>query len=59
MLVFISDIHLTDGSSGETIKSTAFKIFSDNLKQLVKSVKKSNLEEVKLVLQGHSIWWSG
>ena len=52
MLVFISDIHLTDGSSGETIKSTAFKIFSDNLKQLVKSVKKSNLEEVKLVLLG-------
>ena len=53
MLVFISDIHLTDGSSGETIKSTAFKIFSDNLKQLIKSVKKSsNLEEVKLALLG-------
>ncbi len=53
MLVFISDIHLTDGSSGETIKSTAFKIFSDNLKQLIKSIKKnSKVKELKLVLLG-------
>ena len=50
MLVFLSDIHLTDGSSGETIKPTAFRIFTENLRKLADSV--SPLEEIRLVLLG-------
>jgi UDP-2,3-diacylglucosamine pyrophosphatase LpxH len=34
MLVIISDLHLTDGSSGETIKSGAFKSFRERLRDL-------------------------
>jgi UDP-2,3-diacylglucosamine pyrophosphatase LpxH len=52
MLVFLSDIHMTDGSSGETIKSTAFKIFSENVQKLVDSLKPSPPEELRLVLLG-------
>ena len=36
MLVVISDLHLTDGSSGETISADAFKTFYDDLKVLIK-----------------------
>ncbi len=50
MLVFLSDVHLTDGSSGETIKPTAFRIFAENLHKLADSV--SPLEEIRLVLLG-------
>jgi UDP-2,3-diacylglucosamine pyrophosphatase LpxH len=50
MLVFLSDVHMTDGSSGETIKHTAFRIFADNLRKLADSVKP--LEEIRLVLLG-------
>ncbi len=50
MLVFLSDVHLTDGSSGETIKPTAFGIFADQLRKLAGTV--SPLTEVKLVLLG-------
>ncbi len=50
MLVFLSDVHLTDGSSGETIKPTAFRIFAENLRKLADSV--SPLEEIRLVLLG-------
>jgi UDP-2,3-diacylglucosamine pyrophosphatase LpxH len=50
MLVFLSDVHLTDGSSGETIKPTAFGIFSDNLVKLAETV--SPLEELRVVLLG-------
>ncbi|MEI7636203.1 MAG: hypothetical protein WCJ37_02780 [Syntrophus sp. (in: bacteria)] len=50
MLVFLSDVHLTDGSSGETIKATAFRIFAENLRKLADSV--SPLEEIRLVLLG-------
>jgi len=34
MLVVISDLHLTDGSSGETIKAGAFARFADELRWL-------------------------
>ena len=34
MLVIISDLHLTDGSSGETISPGAFRIFADRLRDL-------------------------
>ena len=48
MLAFLSDVHLTDGSSGETIKPTAFGIFTDNLVKLAETV--SPLEELRVVL---------
>lgn len=34
MLVIVSDIHLTDGSSGQTIKSGAFEVFRERLRDL-------------------------
>lgn len=34
MLVIISDLHLTDGSSGTTISSRAFKIFRERLREM-------------------------
>lgn len=39
MLFFLSDIHLTDGISGETIKSGAFRGFVQDLKRMAKSAK--------------------
>jgi UDP-2,3-diacylglucosamine pyrophosphatase LpxH len=52
MLVFLSDVHMTDGSSGETIKSTAFKIFAENVQKLSDSLKFRPPEEIRLVLLG-------
>jgi UDP-2,3-diacylglucosamine pyrophosphatase LpxH len=34
MLVIISDLHLTDGTSGETIKEGAFRVFRSRLREL-------------------------
>ena len=34
MLIIISDLHLTDGTSGETIHEDAFKIFRERLRDL-------------------------
>ena len=34
MLVIISDLHLTDGSSGTTISERAFKIFRERLREM-------------------------
>lgn len=34
MLVIISDLHLTDGTSGETIKAGAFRIFRERLSDM-------------------------
>ncbi|MBI1920912.1 MAG: hypothetical protein HYS23_07495 [Geobacter sp.] len=50
MLVFLSDIHLTDGTSGETIKSTAFRIFAESVKKLAGTV--DPLREIRIVLLG-------
>lgn len=52
MLVFLSDVHFTDGTSGETIKSTAFRVFSENLKKLIESVKNNPVQELKVALLG-------
>jgi UDP-2,3-diacylglucosamine pyrophosphatase LpxH len=56
MQVFISDVHLTDGTSGETIKAGAFKLFRDHLRRLVLSIKKEDgklaVQELKIVLLG-------
>jgi len=37
MLVVISDLHLTDGTSGETISPDAFRIFCDDIKVAIKN----------------------
>jgi len=50
MIVFLSDVHMTDGTSGETIKPTAFRIFAENIRKLADTVK--SLEEIRLVLLG-------
>ena len=34
MLVIISDLHLTDGTSGETIRSGAFRAFRESIREL-------------------------
>lgn len=53
MQVFISDLHLTDGTSGQTINSGAFEVFRDNLEILVGSIlKKGKVQDLKIVLLG-------
>ena len=34
MLVVLSDLHLTDGTSGETISSGAFEVFAERLQDM-------------------------
>lgn len=50
MQVFISDIHLTDGTSGATIKPRAFELLWNNLQKLISDV--GNTTELKVVLLG-------
>ncbi|MFH0982384.1 MAG: hypothetical protein V2A79_12705 [Planctomycetota bacterium] len=58
MLVFISDLHLTDGTSGETIDAGAFKVFRERLRDLAYDAswradgKYKPLERLDLVLLG-------
>ena len=58
MLVIISDLHLTDGTSGETIHADAFKGFQENLRELAyyASWRDENryvpVERIDLVLLG-------
>jgi hypothetical protein len=58
MLVIISDLHLTDGTSGETIKPGAFQALGENLRELAydaswRSEKKYvPVEGIDLVLLG-------
>ena len=46
MLVFISDIHLTDGSSGETMHPGAFRKFTIYLQDMVETAKPDRVEIV-------------
>ncbi len=48
MLVFISDIHLTDGTCGETIKSGAFEKFAFYLREMANKAGAKSLEVVLL-----------
>ena len=48
MLVFISDIHLTDGTSGETINSGAFEKFVLYLEDMADTAQAKELEIVLL-----------
>ncbi len=58
MLVIISDLHLTDGTSGETIKTHAFRIFRERLRDAAyeASWRKGGtyrpIEELHLILLG-------
>lgn len=58
MLVIISDLHLTDGTSGETIRSGAFRVFRERLNDLAYDAswradgKYKPIERVDLVLLG-------
>ncbi len=48
MLVFISDLHLTDGTSGETINPGAFKRFAYYLEDMALTSKANEIEVVLL-----------
>ncbi len=52
MLVFLSDIHLTDGSSGTTIDPRAFNKFSRMLTDIVGDPEKSKIRNIEIVLLG-------
>jgi len=58
MLVIISDLHLTDGTSGETIKTGAFKVFRERFRDLAYDASWRSddeyrpLEGIDLVLLG-------
>jgi len=52
MLVFASDIHLTDGSSGTTIDPRAFDKFGRSLEDIIGDPKTSKIQEVEIVLLG-------
>ncbi len=52
MLVFFSDVHLTDGTSGETINEEAFERFVDQIGDLA---EKRRAEEVRVVLLGDGL----
>ena len=58
MLVIISDLHLTDGTSGETIKEGAFRVFRNRLYDLAYDAswradgKYNPIETIDLILLG-------
>jgi len=58
VLVIISDLHLTDGTSGETIRSGAFRSFRESLRELAYDASWRSddsyipLERIDLVLLG-------
>jgi len=52
MLVFLSDVHLTDGSSGTTVDPRAFNKFCQILKNIVGDAKKSNIKTIEIILLG-------
>src|SRR6267378_5714324 len=58
MLIIISDLHLTDGTSGETIRTNAFGAFRERLRDLAydaswrRDGKYRPVEEVDIILLG-------
>src|SRR5208337_3271385 len=58
MLVIVSDLHFTDGTSGETVRSGAFKLFRDALSDLAYGAswrangKYRPVEDLHLILLG-------
>jgi UDP-2,3-diacylglucosamine pyrophosphatase LpxH len=69
MLVIVSDLHLSDGTCGKSISSTAFKLFVDRLQELILNASwradgyYDPIREVDLLLLGdildvqHSTLW--
>ena len=58
MLVVISDLHLTDGTSGQTIKKNAFRIFTERIRDMAldASFRQNNtyrpVERIDILLLG-------
>ena len=58
MLVIISDLHLTDGSTGERISAGAFRLFRERLESMAYDASKRSdgsyepIEEFDLVILG-------
>ncbi|MFK7906478.1 MAG: hypothetical protein AB8B69_15210 [Chitinophagales bacterium] len=58
MLVIISDLHFTDGSSGQTIGAGAFKIFKDRINEIAYRASKQKgdtyqpIERIDILLLG-------
>jgi UDP-2,3-diacylglucosamine pyrophosphatase LpxH len=52
MLVILSDVHLTDGTSGTTIVPRAFKKFGDILTDIIGDPKKAKINKIDIVLLG-------
>lgn len=52
MLVFLSDIHLTDGSSGTQIAPRAFKKFCELLLNIIGQPSETKINKVEVVLLG-------
>ena len=61
MLVIISDLHLTDGSSGATISPAAFEIFAQELRDAAISARRATdgkyrpVDRVDLLLLGDAL----
>jgi UDP-2,3-diacylglucosamine pyrophosphatase LpxH len=55
MLVFLSDTHLTDGTSGTTIVPAAFDKFCRTLDDIIWDPEKTNIKTVEIVLLGDII----
>jgi len=52
MLVFLSDVHLTDGSSGTQIVPRAFKKFCELLVNIIGDPSQTKIKKVEIVLLG-------
>jgi len=52
MLVILSDVHLTDGSSGTTIDPRAFRKFSSLVKTVIGNPTEAKIRDVEIVLLG-------
>ena len=52
MLVFLSDVHLTDGSAGTQLDPRAFKKFADFLTIIIGDPKETKINNLEIVLLG-------
>lgn len=52
MLVILSDIHLTDGTSGTTIEPRAFQKFGNILNDIIGDPDQAKIKEIQIVLLG-------
>jgi hypothetical protein len=52
MLVILSDIHLTDGTSGTTIDPRAFQKFGNILSNIIGDPEQAKIKEIEIVLMG-------